>query len=97
MFSFRAILIGFCALSLSGCIFLRGYQPDGQQGHLVNEKKVGFVHTGMSKGQVAALLGTPIMDNTFDPNRWEYVHRTSDGKLSHLTVEFDHERVRHIG
>ncbi|HVV67555.1 MAG TPA: outer membrane protein assembly factor BamE [Gammaproteobacteria bacterium] len=72
----RKLLITFLCLTcclLNAC-FLRPYQPNIQQGNILTPRQVQQVHLGMSKDSVAELLGTPVLDNTFDDNHWPYVY-----------------------
>ena len=47
----------------------------------------------MTRRQVKFILGTPLIQDTFDQNRWDYLYTKRNGKKvlaeSRLTVEFD--------
>lgn len=81
---------------LGGCV----YHLPIQQGNIITNKDVGsFLHKGMTKGQVRAVLGTPVLVNIFFNNRMVYVYtfqRSYDQKmqLTHLIIYFsDNNRV----
>lgn len=57
-------------LSLTGC---SSYKLEVQQGNAVSEQAVGQLKTGMSKAEVQSLLGTPLLQDSFTQNRWDYV------------------------
>lgn len=69
-----ALLIGTSTL-LSGCI----YRLTIQQGNIVSEQTAAKLKTGMSKSQVIALLGKPVLDNVFEENRWYYIYTRQKG------------------
>ena len=49
----------------------------------------------MSRSQVAYIMGEPILRNTFDPNRWDYVYTLEiPGYFEndiHMTLYFQNE------
>jgi outer membrane protein assembly factor BamE len=87
----RAILALSLAVMLSGCGLL--YKQTVQQGNLLETDQVDALKPGMTKRQVALVLGTPAVQSPFHDNRWDYVSsfKDSDGKidLKRLTVIFE--------
>jgi outer membrane protein assembly factor BamE len=82
---------------LSGCV----YRPDIQQGNLLQIDDVEQVKAGMTRSQVRYLLGTPMVSDPFEPNRWDYVYtyqRGRDKKIdrSHFVVFFDGDKVTRV-
>ena len=61
-------------LLLSACSHLRGYTPAYQQGNVIDQKRLALLKPGMSKEEVAYVIGTPIVDNLFAQDRWDYVY-----------------------
>lgn len=59
-------------LSLGGC--LRPYKLDIQQGNVVTQPMLKQVRPGMSKHEVGLTLGTPILDDPFHVDRWDYYY-----------------------
>ncbi|MBI2381881.1 MAG: outer membrane protein assembly factor BamE [Gammaproteobacteria bacterium] len=55
------------------------YKVPIQQGNLVEQKQVDQLRVGMSKSQVNFILGTPLVVDTFNPDRWDYVYRVAIG------------------
>lgn len=80
------------ALSLSAC-FIRPYKFDLEQGNLISADKIAQVQPGMSEEQVKYVLGTPMLQDVFHTNRWDYVYleKPSYGKekRSHLAIYFN--------
>jgi outer membrane protein assembly factor BamE len=85
------------AASAAGCI----YRMDIQQGNLLDPEQVDQVEVGMTRSQVRFLLGTPMVIDTFDPARWDYVYSLRRGhqrKVArrHLIVWFERDTVSRI-
>ena len=72
-----ATLASFCA-ALGGCAVPRipgvtPYKIEIQQGNYVSQEMVSQLKPGMSKEQVRLLLGTPLLNDIFHADRWDYV------------------------
>ena len=65
----RLLLSLLLAAGLGGC-----YKIDIQQGNVLDQTLLERVSEGMSKRQVTALLGTPVIADPFNANRWDYVY-----------------------
>jgi outer membrane protein assembly factor BamE len=85
----------FIAL-LSACSFVGFpgvYRIDVEQGNIVTEEMAEQLRPGMSRRQVRFILGTPLIEDTFNQDRWDYVYVKRNGQNileeSRLTVEFD--------
>ena len=57
-------------LFLTGCI----YKTPVQQGNVLVQTDVDQIKPGMSKRQIAIILGTPAIADPFNQNRWDYVN-----------------------
>ena len=60
----------------SGCV----YRAAIAQGNLVKEEDLQQVEVGMTRKQVRFLLGTPMIDDPFDRDRWDYVYYLKIGR-----------------
>lgn len=49
------------------------YKVDVIQGNFVAKEQIEQLQTGMSRDQVKAVLGTPLMTSLFHADRWDYV------------------------
>lgn len=72
-----AALVSFCA-ALGGCGVPRipgvtPYKIEIQQGNYVSQEMVSQLKQGMTKEQVRLLLGTPLLNDIFHADRWDYV------------------------
>lgn len=60
----------FCLALASGCV----YRAAISQGNLIEQEDLDQVEIGMTKSQVRFLLGTPMIDDPFTQDRWDYVY-----------------------
>ena len=56
--------------ALNGCALV--YQQDIQQGNFLKQEEIDLVELGMTRTQVEFALGTPMVADPFDKNRWDY-------------------------
>jgi outer membrane protein assembly factor BamE len=83
-----------------GCL----YRMPVQQGNMLENSQVEQLQTGMTRTQVAYLLGTPMVPDAFHKDRWDYFHyldlgRGNGGEFSQtrrLTVWFKDDKVERI-
>jgi outer membrane protein assembly factor BamE len=80
-----------------GCV----YRMDVQQGNLLDAEQVDQVEIGMTRSQVRFLLGTPMVIDSFDADRWDYVYSLRRGHSRevtrrHLVVWFEGDKVVRI-
>jgi outer membrane protein assembly factor BamE len=68
----RLMLSLACALWLASCTYLTPHRIEIQQGNLVTKESFGNVKLGMSKAEVRAVLGTPLLQDAFHASRWDY-------------------------
>lgn len=90
-------LAALAGLLLGGCV----YRINIQQGNLLDEEQIEQLEVGMTRKQVRFLLGTPMVDDPFHAERWDYVYYLALGRrdpiMSHmLTVYFDGDLVSRI-
>ena len=92
------LLLGACSL-LPG--FMQPYRIDIQQGNFVSQEAVSQLKPGMTKDQVRAALGTPLLVDIFHADRWDYVYmldrRGQPRQQRHLSVFFEEGRLARLG
>lgn len=90
------IKIILISLVLSSCM-LTPYKTEIRQGNLILPEMRERVKMGMTEAQVRVLLGTPLVNDIFHPNRWDYIYRLErGGKLienQRLTLYFEAEKL----
>jgi outer membrane protein assembly factor BamE len=82
------------ATPLAGCV----YRLDIQQGNYLEGKTVDQLQVGMTRTQVRYLLGTPMVPDVFDRDRWDYLYYFRAGRWRkpserHLVVFFKEDKV----
>jgi outer membrane protein assembly factor BamE len=60
----------------SACV----YRPNISQGNLIKQDDLDQVEIGMTRNQVRFLLGTPMVDDPFHTDRWDYVYYLKIGR-----------------
>ena len=45
-----------------------------QQGNIITQAMVDQLAPGVTREQVAYIMGEPVLRNTFDDDRWDYVY-----------------------
>jgi outer membrane protein assembly factor BamE len=45
-----------------------------QQGNVLSQEMVDKLKPGMTRRQVAFVMGEPVLRNPFDPDRWDYIY-----------------------
>jgi outer membrane protein assembly factor BamE len=72
-----AVFLLSAALAVSsGCV----YRANIAQGNLIEQEDLDQLKVGMTKSQVRFLLGTPMVDDPFHLNRWDYVYYLKLGR-----------------
>ncbi len=92
-----AALAACTVVLLSGCV----YRQTIQQGNYLDPEAVKQLQLGMTRSQVRFLLGTPMLPDAFDKDRWDYVYYLQIGRAARaeqwrLTVWFDEDKVNKI-
>ena len=90
------ITLGIFTLFLTACV--KPFQPDIQQGNIINNNDLKEIRYGMSKQEVLFLLGTPMVIDPFNESRWDYFYsklnqkkRQTDKRL--ITAMFEGDKL----
>lgn len=86
------------ALGACGVNPFAPYRMEIQQGNYLTQEVVSQLKPGMTKDQVRFVLGTPLINDIFHEDRWDYVFRRQLNRRSPLeerrmTVFFDRKGV----
>lgn len=98
----KLILIAITAtfLSISGCSSFYPYKMEIRQGNYITPEMRKKIKVGMSRQQVSSVLGSPLVNDVFHANRWDYIYRLEEkGKLveqQRLTLFFEGDFVKRI-
>src|SRR5258708_23349496 len=94
----QSLVLGMALGALaSGCV----YRINIQQGNVLNQTAVDTVKEGMTRSQVRYLLGTPMVADSFNKERWDYIYYLKKGRTRHVdsrrvTVYFDGDKVARL-
>ncbi len=80
-----------------GCV----YRINIQQGNYLDPAALEQLEVGMTRSQVRYLLGTPMVPDAFDEDRWDYLFYFKRGRLRdteqrHVTVYFEDDKVTRV-
>ena len=89
-----ALLLGAALFGSAGCV----YRLSILQGNFLEAKDLDRVQVGMTRVQVRALLGTPMVADPFQTDRWDYVYYFDLAKINkkgtrQFTVFFQDDKV----
>ena len=90
----RTLMLLMSLAATSGCV----YRMNIQQGNFLEARTVDQLQAGMTRSQVRYLLGTPMVPDAFDKERWDYLYYFKKGRLRkpeerHLIVYFHEDKV----
>ena len=72
------ILVAALLTVISGCVF----RANISQGNLIEQDDLDQIEVGMTRKQIRFLLGTPMIDDPFHKNRWDYIYYLKVGRKS---------------
>ncbi|MCC6209654.1 MAG: outer membrane protein assembly factor BamE [Burkholderiales bacterium] len=79
---------------------LEPYRITIQQGNYISQEMVAQLKLGMTREQVRFVLGTPLLQDVFHADRWDYVfyRETPDRKREqrNLSVVFEKDRLARV-
>jgi len=75
---FGIVLLAGCS-NVSSFRFPGVYRIDIPQGNIITQEMVDQLRPGLTKRQVNFILGTPLIRDTFDQDRWDYVYSYQPG------------------
>ncbi|HKJ77565.1 MAG TPA: outer membrane protein assembly factor BamE [Gammaproteobacteria bacterium] len=82
---------------LAGLTACTAHRPDVQQGNVVTEEQLAQLQKGMDRRQVRFVLGTPLLQDPFHRDRWDYYYSYTEGRGEpegyRVTVHFENEQV----
>ena len=90
---------GLSASLLAGCESLlpTAHKIDIQQGNQVQAEDLDRLQPGMTREQVKFLLGTPLIQDAFHQNRWDYLYYLVPGnekpRQSRVSLYFDQDTL----
>jgi outer membrane protein assembly factor BamE len=86
----RLVLVAGCLIvALSACV----YKMDIAQGNRIPPQVLAQLKLGMTRNQVKFLLGTPAVQDPYQPDQWYYIYYLKDDNgdqtvLRDMTLSF---------
>ena len=95
--SFFVFFVCMMLVVSSGCV----YRANIAQGNLIKQEDLDQAEVGMTRNQIRFLLGTPMIDDPFHQDRWDYVYFLKIGRKDAtfkrwVSVFFEDDRVSEI-
>lgn len=79
------VLALLAALLPGGCGVI--YVPDVQQGNLITAENISRIKQGMTAQQVRFVLGTPLIQDPFHKDRWDYHYSYRSGETGEVEIQ----------
>jgi outer membrane protein assembly factor BamE len=96
---FRILTILLSFIFISACSIPKVYKLTVQQGNIVTQDMLDELKEGMTKRQVAYVMGTPLIRSPYQQDRWDYLYtlerRDKVVKDYQVTVFFKDELYSH--
>ena len=93
----KVITLLLSVLLLSSCSIPRIFQVVISQGNLVDQEMLDKLEIGMTESQVKFVMGTPLISDTFYPNRWDYFTSVTQGSKTYteqkITLYFEDNKL----
>ncbi len=90
-------------LLATGCAGLipGGDRIEVQQGNLLDHDDIASLELGMPRAAVRDRLGTPVLGESFNRDRWDYIHYVTEagrdaGEIERLSLYFEGDRLVRI-
>lgn len=94
------ILLALLMCAACSSYSLKPYKMDIQQGNVVTSKMMLQLRPGMNKSQVRFIMGTPLIQDSFHRDRWDYFYQMrKDGKVieqRRVILEFEGEALKRV-
>lgn len=87
-------------LTLTQCVSYDFSRRIRQQGNLLPQSKIERLKVGMSKNDVAILMGTSLISPTFNNDRWDYAYTWRKGtgpmEIRNTSLYFSKGSLAHV-
>ena len=79
----KNILLLIIGIFISSCSIPKTYEVVISQGNLVDQEMIDKLEVGMTESQVKFVMGTPLIADTFYPERWDYFTSVTQGSKTY--------------
>jgi outer membrane protein assembly factor BamE len=81
--------------------WVQPYRIDVRQGNFLTQEMVSKLRVGQTKEQVRYILGSPLIEDVFHAERWDYIYRFTPGhgetEERHFAVHFIDGKLARVG
>ena len=93
----KFVVLLLTTMLLANCSIPRIFQVVISQGNLVDQEMLDKLEIGMTESQVKFVMGTPLISDTFYPNRWDYFTSVTQGTTTYtnqkVTLYFEDNKL----
>lgn len=96
----KPLFLAIALILLAGCQYLKFpgvYKMNIQQGNIITQDMVNQLEPGMTKRQVRYVMGNPLIQDTFNPDRWDYFYSLTDARQNftkeRMTIYFENDQL----
>ena len=76
------------------------YTLEIQQGNIIDQSMIDQLRPGMNKRQVLYIMGSPMLDDVFHKNRWDYLYsdqrKGEDRVQKQISLFFENDQIAGI-
>lgn len=96
----RTLVVILCLLN-AACDVLTPYRIEIQQGNYVTQEMVAQLKPGLTRDQVRFVMGTPLVNDIFHEERWDYVFvrqraNSRDVERRRIAVFFEDGKLKRV-
>lgn len=96
----RSLICIFAIFTVIGCADGLLHRLDQQQGNLVTDRMIEQLKPGLNREQVVFIMGQPILKNSFDSDRWDYIYtfapRSQTPEKRYITLYFEEGLLKRL-
>jgi len=101
MRNFLVILLMFLFTACGTAVpTIKPFKLDIQQGNVVTSKMLLQLRPGMTKSQVRYIMGTPLIQDSFHGNRWDYFYQMREAgtvvEQRRVILDFENELLKAV-
>lgn len=100
LLSVAIVLLALPACTTIATRFPGIYTLDIQQGNIIDQEMVDQLRPNMTKRQVLYVMGSPMLVDVFNKERWDYVYSDQPGHddrvQKRITLFFDNDQLTSI-
>jgi outer membrane protein assembly factor BamE len=95
------ILILVLPLLTAACSFFTPYRMEIQQGNYVTQEMAAQLKPGLTRDQVRFVMGTPLVNDIFHDDRWDYVFvrqraNSTEVEQRRIAVYFEDGKLKRV-